>query len=304
MSSDRYRSDSSGRDRAEGPREDDRYGYGRGRHERDRSGSRGPSADREGSYGSQWMGQSPAQPQGDGEPYERGQQEWEPSGGPARWSNEGASSPSSFSRGSRSFDGWDRGSQGRGSSGGGYGEYNYRDEDSPRGRSMRGGYARMGGSEAGSFGSGFGPGREFGAMQGGWRPGEQDRGYGASSQGYGFGSSSSAPSGLMRPGRFSGKGPKGYQRSDDRIREDVSDALERHGELDASEIEVQVTGGEVTLAGTVPDRASKRLAEDAIEHLSGVKEVHNRLRLGGNGSPEKSSKDQAGKPSGSSSRSA
>jgi hypothetical protein len=81
-------------------------------------------------------------------------------------------------------------------------------------------------------------------------------------------------------GRFSGKGPKGYQRSDDRIKEDVSDLLEREGELDASEIEVQVSSGEVTLTGTVSDRFAKRLAEDLIEDLPGVKQVHNRLRVG------------------------
>ena len=80
-------------------------------------------------------------------------------------------------------------------------------------------------------------------------------------------------------GLFVGKGPKGYQRSDERILEDVSDALARNGELDASEIVVQVSAGEVTLDGTVPDRSSKRLAEDLVEDLLGVKHVHNRLRV-------------------------
>ncbi|WP_240741875.1 BON domain-containing protein [Deinococcus sp. KSM4-11] len=78
---------------------------------------------------------------------------------------------------------------------------------------------------------------------------------------------------------FRGRGPKGYQRSDDRIKEMVSDALEDDDRLDASNIEVQVQGGEVTLTGTVSDRAQKRRAEDCVDTLRGVKDVHNQLRV-------------------------
>jgi hypothetical protein len=80
-------------------------------------------------------------------------------------------------------------------------------------------------------------------------------------------------------GRHAGRGPKGYQRSDERIRETVSEALARDGELDASEIEVSVEAGEVTLSGSVPNRWSKRLAEDLAQDLPGVRELHNRLRV-------------------------
>jgi hypothetical protein len=80
-------------------------------------------------------------------------------------------------------------------------------------------------------------------------------------------------------GRFTGRGPKGYGRSDARIREDVSDRLELHGEIDASEIEVRVESGEVTLEGTVSDRLTRRLAEDIVEDSPGVKQVHNRIRV-------------------------
>ena len=86
-----------------------------------------------------------------------------------------------------------------------------------------------------------------------------------------------------RPGEWrgphAGKGPKGYRRSDERIREAVSERLTRHGDLDASEIEVAVKDGEVTFEGSVPDRESKRLAEDLTQDLPGVREVHNRLRV-------------------------
>jgi osmotically-inducible protein OsmY len=79
-------------------------------------------------------------------------------------------------------------------------------------------------------------------------------------------------------GRSGGPGAFGFDDpSDERVREDVSDV--RRGEIDASEVEVLVASGEVTLEGSVPDRSSKRLAEGLIENLPGVKQVHNRLRV-------------------------
>lgn len=80
-------------------------------------------------------------------------------------------------------------------------------------------------------------------------------------------------------GQFAGRGPKGYQRSDDRIREDVCDRLTDDPDIDASDIEVAVNRGEVTLSGAVRTRDDKRRAEDAIERISGVREVHNTLRV-------------------------
>ena len=76
-----------------------------------------------------------------------------------------------------------------------------------------------------------------------------------------------------------GRGPRGYRRSDDRIREDVNDRLSDRGDLDATDIEVTVVNCEVTLAGTVNNRRDKRLAEDLAENVSGVQNVENRLRV-------------------------
>jgi BON domain len=81
------------------------------------------------------------------------------------------------------------------------------------------------------------------------------------------------------PGPYRGRGPRGYRRAAERIHEDICDRLEAHGNLDASEIEVSVERGEVTLNGTVPDRQTKRLAEVVAEHVRGVVDVHNRLTL-------------------------
>src|SRR5437762_9110510 len=83
----------------------------------------------------------------------------------------------------------------------------------------------------------------------------------------------------LKRGLHVGKGPKGYRRSDERIFEDVCDLLERDPEIDASDITVQVSGGEVTLQGSLNERWTKRRAEDLIDGVAGVKDVHNRLRV-------------------------
>jgi hypothetical protein len=75
------------------------------------------------------------------------------------------------------------------------------------------------------------------------------------------------------------KGPKGWRRADDAIREDVCEALADDGVLDASDIEVEVKDSEVTLKGTVRDRPSKRRAETLAERVRAVHDVHNRLTI-------------------------
>jgi len=80
-------------------------------------------------------------------------------------------------------------------------------------------------------------------------------------------------------GRFSGRGPRGYRRSDDRIREDVCELLTRHHEIDASEMEVEVTSAAVTLRGTVDNGRTRRLAEELVEDVPGVQDVRNELRV-------------------------
>lgn len=78
---------------------------------------------------------------------------------------------------------------------------------------------------------------------------------------------------------FRGKGPKGFQRSDERIREDVCEILARDSRIDASEIEVRVEAGCVYLSGEVDSRQTKRLAELAIEDLPGVLDVVNQMHF-------------------------
>ncbi|HSR98486.1 MAG TPA: BON domain-containing protein [Kofleriaceae bacterium] len=80
-------------------------------------------------------------------------------------------------------------------------------------------------------------------------------------------------------GGHRGKGPQNWQRSDERILETVNEVLTDHDHIDASHIEVHVLAGEVTLSGVVEDRTMKRLAEDCVEQVAGVKEVQNHIRI-------------------------
>jgi osmotically-inducible protein OsmY len=80
-------------------------------------------------------------------------------------------------------------------------------------------------------------------------------------------------------GQHSGRGPKGYTRSDDRIRDDISDRLTDDPWLDASDIEITVVKGEITLTGMVGSRHDKRRAEDLAESVSGANHVQNNLRV-------------------------
>jgi osmotically-inducible protein OsmY len=158
----------------------------------------------------------------------------------------------------------------------------YRDNDrtagGERGHRASGREDFSGGREDFSRGRDFGGNRAFSGSSsyGGRdddRSGREDRDYGRNQYG------DQPASREMSTGQFAGRGPKGYKRSDDRIREDVCEALTRHGDVDASEIEVKVENGEVTLTGTVSDRQQKRLAEDCVDAIRGIGDVHNQLRV-------------------------
>lgn len=91
---------------------------------------------------------------------------------------------------------------------------------------------------------------------------------------------SATPSRLETPTRPAspGRGPKSYQRGDDRIRADLCDRL-MQGWIDASDVDVKVKDGEVTLSGTVRSRDEKRAIEDLAEEVLGVKDVTNNIRI-------------------------
>jgi BON domain-containing protein len=78
---------------------------------------------------------------------------------------------------------------------------------------------------------------------------------------------------------YRGVGPRGYVRSPTRIYEDICDRLTDHPLLDASDIEVLVTGIEVILRGSVENAIAARRAEAIAWDVAGVKTVRNELKL-------------------------
>jgi osmotically-inducible protein OsmY len=78
---------------------------------------------------------------------------------------------------------------------------------------------------------------------------------------------------------YAGRGPRGYQRGDERIREDICDRLTEDPRIDASDIEVQVSSAEVTLNGSVRTRDEKHFTEHVVERIMGVREVNNNLKV-------------------------
>ncbi len=127
------------------------------------------------------------------------------------------------------------------------------------------------------------------------RPQNQSQTYYSYSYGYGYYDPYTGDWIEEYYGPFTGVGPLNYQRSDDKIEEDICDRLTQHGQLDASDVDVDVNNGEVTLKGSVPDRRMKRLAEDLAYNVPGVFDVQNQLRINRQqGQPGSSGQSQLG----------
>lgn len=75
-----------------------------------------------------------------------------------------------------------------------------------------------------------------------------------------------------------GKGPRNYRRSDERILEDIIDRVSANG-IDASDVDISIDEGEVTLTGNIAARRFRRLLVDLVEEVPGVRHVDNCIRL-------------------------
>lgn len=95
-----------------------------------------------------------------------------------------------------------------------------------------------------------------------------------------------------RKGEHYGKSPKGYSRSDERIKEEVCEALMRQGDIDPSDIQVEVKDGVVILEGSVSSRQDKYRLEHAIENVLSVQDIDNNLRLSKAGGRDTSTQDE------------
>jgi len=69
------------------------------------------------------------------------------------------------------------------------------------------------------------------------------------------------------------------RRPDAQLAQELQEILTKDPELDSSEIEVEVEGGAVTLRGVVDSSDARLLAEELVESVSGVREVHNNLKV-------------------------
>lgn len=101
-----------------------------------------------------------------------------------------------------------------------------------------------------------------------WRPRPGD----------GMGGMGDASGGSDRP-RFGGRTPRGYTRSDERIKDDLCERLYYTEDVDVSNVAVEAKNGTITLEGTVPNRRMKHRIEDIAEQCIGVNDVENRIRV-------------------------
>ena len=121
-------------------------------------------------------------------------------------------------------------------------------------------------------------GEDYERPRSGWSGGWRDPSEGVGGIGAGWGAGPAGWAAAPGAGQYRGLGPRGYRRSDDRIREDVCDRLTDDPSVDASDVEVEVKDGEVVLSGSVNGREQKRRMEDLVERITGVRDVSNRLR--------------------------
>jgi hypothetical protein len=71
-----------------------------------------------------------------------------------------------------------------------------------------------------------------------------------------------------------------YQRTDERIRDDVCERLAHSNAVDATNVSVEVRDSVVTLEGSVPERPMRYALEDIAARCMGVVDVDNRVRVG------------------------
>jgi hypothetical protein len=80
------------------------------------------------------------------------------------------------------------------------------------------------------------------------------------------------------------RGAKGWRRPDARILDEVAERIALCG-AHASDVEIRVEDGVVTLTGTVPSREERRLVEEVASEVFGVDDVCGLLRIAPAGAP-------------------
>ncbi len=101
------------------------------------------------------------------------------------------------------------------------------------------------------------------------------------------------------PGPYRGIAPRGYQRKDEHILEEIYERLTLHSRIDPSDLEVEVNDGVVTLRGWMQNRRGRNLVEDVVEMVVGVEEIDNQIKVTG-GTGRRGSPERGGSTGGSS----
>lgn len=165
-----------------------------------------------------------------------------------------------------------------------WGERSYREDNdrqaergSGYGRQEAGGYDESRSSQGNRHYPGLGDaytgethGREWGAFGG--------AGWGTTGTSGGVWEAGGLASGRHHRGR----GPKGYERSDERIKEEICERLTHDPHIDASDISIECRAGVVILEGSIERRSLKHRVEDMVDAVSGVRDIQNRLKVPAN----------------------
>jgi osmotically-inducible protein OsmY len=229
----------------------------------------------QGGYGSEWRGSQT-----------HGSQSFGPQGygqGSQGYGSQGYA-PQGYGQGAQAYGSQGYASQGYGQGSQGYGSQGYAPQGYGPGSQAYGsqGYASQGygqgsqayGGQQSSYGGQQSAQGDYGS-QGVYGSG-QPSGYSGYQAGYDPGEGRQSGYGQQR--RMQRRGPKGYKRSDERIREDLCEQLIR-SDVDASEVTVNVMDGRVILQGWVPERRMKHTIEDIADACAGVNDVQNNLRV-------------------------
>lgn len=86
--------------------------------------------------------------------------------------------------------------------------------------------------------------------------------------------------GLNRATDYTGRGPKGWKLTDEKLKERISEVLLHSHDVDPSGLEVDVQDRVVYLRGSIASKGMKRVAEDLVGSIPGVEDVFTELKIG------------------------
>lgn len=71
----------------------------------------------------------------------------------------------------------------------------------------------------------------------------------------------------------------GEQPSDEEMKQDLLARLKDNGDVQGSRVAVEVSGGEITLRGSVPNYVVSQMIESVANEVPGVTDVHNEMEV-------------------------